>query len=282
MWRWSPRSAGTTPTSHRGGSARWHRRRPASSHRVGRWCWARSRAAVVELFAAEGARAGARMGRDFERHSTTASPWVAGCWTSRAPQARTTRVLLSLHGAHQANNAAVALTAAEAFFGRALGDDVVTEAFAEVRAAGAHRGGGPPARWWFSTGHTTPMRSRAVAEPLEDDFGVAGCRVVVLGMLAGRDPGAAVEALVRGTTGPGHLHHRAGGPDAGSRPGRWPTHVSPPGCPPRSSAIPAPPSGAPSIAAGEEDLVLVVWHRFRLPALRRVRRCGRTDLALAP
>jgi dihydrofolate synthase/folylpolyglutamate synthase len=45
-------------------------------------------------------------------------------------------VFLPLHGAHQADNAAIALAAAEAFLGRALDADVVTEAFASVTSPG--------------------------------------------------------------------------------------------------------------------------------------------------
>jgi dihydrofolate synthase / folylpolyglutamate synthase len=45
-------------------------------------------------------------------------------------------VYLPLHGAHQADNAAAALTAAEAFLGRPLSEQVVTDAFAAVRSPG--------------------------------------------------------------------------------------------------------------------------------------------------
>lgn len=45
-------------------------------------------------------------------------------------------VFLPLHGAHQGDNAAVALATAEAFLGRAIGADVVAEAFASVTSPG--------------------------------------------------------------------------------------------------------------------------------------------------
>jgi dihydrofolate synthase / folylpolyglutamate synthase len=52
------------------------------------------------------------------------------------PDARYDNVYLPLHGAHQADNAAAALTAAEAFLGRPLSEQVVTDAFATVESPG--------------------------------------------------------------------------------------------------------------------------------------------------
>jgi dihydrofolate synthase / folylpolyglutamate synthase len=52
------------------------------------------------------------------------------------PHASYDDVFLALHGAHQADNAAVALTAAESFLGRALAPELVAEAFRDVRTPG--------------------------------------------------------------------------------------------------------------------------------------------------
>ena len=52
------------------------------------------------------------------------------------PQATYRDVFLALHGAHQADNAALALTAAESFLGQAFDTDLVTDAFASVRTPG--------------------------------------------------------------------------------------------------------------------------------------------------
>jgi dihydrofolate synthase / folylpolyglutamate synthase len=52
------------------------------------------------------------------------------------PHASYDDVFLALHGAHQADNAAVALTAAETFLGRALDTELVADAFRSVRAPG--------------------------------------------------------------------------------------------------------------------------------------------------
>src|SRR5436309_8144948 len=54
----------------------------------------------------------------------------------RTPGARYDDVYLPLHGAHQGDNAAVALAAAEAFFGAPLDPEVVQGAFAGVRVPG--------------------------------------------------------------------------------------------------------------------------------------------------
>ena len=45
-------------------------------------------------------------------------------------------VFLALHGAHQADNGALALTAVESFLGRALADDLVADAFGNVETPG--------------------------------------------------------------------------------------------------------------------------------------------------
>ena len=52
------------------------------------------------------------------------------------PYATYADVFLPLHGAHQADNAAAALTAAECFLDRALGGDIVENALASVQSPG--------------------------------------------------------------------------------------------------------------------------------------------------
>ena len=54
----------------------------------------------------------------------------------RTPSGTVDDVFVPLHGEHQADNAAVALAAVEAFFDRRLDDDVVREAFAAVTVPG--------------------------------------------------------------------------------------------------------------------------------------------------
>jgi dihydrofolate synthase / folylpolyglutamate synthase len=112
----------------------------------------------------------------------------------RTPFGRHEDVFLPVHGAHQADNAAVAVAAAEAFFGRALHADVVAEAFAGLRLPGR-----------FEVLHRAPLLvldgahnadgAATVAATLADEFDVAGTRHWVLGMLGGRDLDEMLDAL---------------------------------------------------------------------------------------
>ncbi|HEY9559022.1 MAG TPA: Mur ligase family protein [Acidimicrobiales bacterium] len=105
----------------------------------------------------------------------------------RTPGASYDDVFLALHGPHQGDNAAVALAAVEAFFGRPVDPELVRQAFAAVENPGrfevvsrdpllildgAHNGDG----------------ARAAAATLDEGFAVEGARILVVGMLAGRDP----------------------------------------------------------------------------------------------
>lgn len=103
-------------------------------------------------------------------------------------------VLLGLHGAHQADNAAVAVTAVEAFFDRALTDDVVQEAFASVALPARLEVVSHQPLVVLDAAHN-PDALAAVAGTLDADFAVVGSRVVVLGMVEGRSPVQAAEAL---------------------------------------------------------------------------------------
>ena len=101
---------------------------------------------------------------------------------------------LPLHGAHQGDNAAVALAATEAFFGRPLPEEVVREAFAKVRVPGR-----------FEIVHREPLvildgahnidGAEAFAATLREEFTLTGSLVLVVGMLAGRDPLEMLEAM---------------------------------------------------------------------------------------
>ncbi len=104
----------------------------------------------------------------------------------RTPNGEYDEVFLPVHGAHQADNAALAVAAVEAFFGRALHPDVVAEAFAGLRLPGR-----------FEVLHRAPLLvldgahnadgAAAAAATLADEFAIAGTRRWVLGVLAGRD-----------------------------------------------------------------------------------------------
>jgi dihydrofolate synthase/folylpolyglutamate synthase len=104
----------------------------------------------------------------------------------RTPNGVIEELFLPVHGAHQADNAAVAVAAVEAFFGRPLAPEVAAEAFEGLRLPGR-----------FEVVHRAPLLvldgahnrdgARAAAATLADEFDVAGTRRWVLGLLGGRD-----------------------------------------------------------------------------------------------
>ncbi|HKE74564.1 MAG TPA: cyanophycin synthetase [Acidimicrobiales bacterium] len=112
----------------------------------------------------------------------------------RTPYQVLEEVFLPVHGAHQGQNAAVAVAAVEAFFGRGLDPAVVAEAFAGLRLPGRfevlHR-----APLLVLDGAHNPDGARAAAATLADEFDVAGTRRWVLGPLAGRDVDELLEAF---------------------------------------------------------------------------------------
>ena len=134
-----PTSATTTPTSS---GRRWRaspRTSPGSSKRGASWssarrgptCWRSSRpmrpgSARPAVWVA---------GRDFgcADNRVAVGGRLVTLWT---PGGRYEDVLVPLHGAHQGTNAACALAAAEAFFGRPLDPAVVDEGFGIVRVPG--------------------------------------------------------------------------------------------------------------------------------------------------
>jgi len=103
-------------------------------------------------------------------------------------------VLVSLNGPHQGVNAACALAAAEAFFGRPLDEDVVEEAFGSVKVPGRLEVVGRQPLMLIDGAHNV-AGMEALATAVIDGFTVDGPTVVVIGMLRGRDPLAMLSAL---------------------------------------------------------------------------------------
>lgn len=112
----------------------------------------------------------------------------------RTPSGTVDDVFVPLHGQHQADNAAIALAAVEAFFGRPLDGEVVTEAFGRVRVPGR-----------FEVVHREPTvvldaahnldGALACAATLQEEFTLGGTVIVVAGFLQGRDPVEMLDAL---------------------------------------------------------------------------------------
>lgn len=115
--------------------------------------------------------------------------------TVRTPFDRYEDVLVTLHGIHQGLNAATAIVCAEAFLGRALGQEVVAATFARAKMPGrmeliARR------PMIVVDGAHNPAGMRALCAALDGAFHVSGARRCVIGMLAGRDVNDMVEPLV--------------------------------------------------------------------------------------
>ena len=111
----------------------------------------------------------------------------------RTPGAAYTEVFLAVHGAHQGDNAATALTAAEAFFAAPIEHEVVEHTFASVRMPGRLEVVGHQPVILLD-GVKNPEGAAASAATLEEEFPSAA-RVVVVGLLKGRDPAEVLSAL---------------------------------------------------------------------------------------
>jgi len=160
-------------------------------------CCGEDSPAIVELVAAEARAAGAE------------AIWVRnvdfGCDANRVahggrlldlrtPGASYEELYLPLHGAHQGDNAAVALAAAEAFFGTALERDVVELAFAGIKIPGRLEVVGRHPLVVLDGAHN-PAGAAALGASLAEDFAGSGPVRLVFGCLRGRDPEAMLEAI---------------------------------------------------------------------------------------
>jgi dihydrofolate synthase/folylpolyglutamate synthase len=147
---------------------------------------------LVPIFEAEHPARLVLRGRDFDCTENLVA--VGGRAVSLVtPLARYDDVFLSLHGAHQGDNAAIAVAAAEAFFDRPLDDHVVREALGSVTVPGRFEVVGRSPLVVLDGAHN-PDGARAAAATLTD-FGFGGERLLVVGMNKGRDPIEMLEAL---------------------------------------------------------------------------------------
>jgi dihydrofolate synthase/folylpolyglutamate synthase len=103
-------------------------------------------------------------------------------------------LLVPLHGAHQSDNAATAIVTVESFFDRLLDETVVQEAFRTVTMPGRFEVVSHSPLLILDGAHN-PEGARAAALTLRDEFDVAGRRVLVFGMLGGRDVVEMLESL---------------------------------------------------------------------------------------
>lgn len=109
------------------------------------------------------------------------------------PHASYDDVFLALHGAHQADNAALALTAAESFLGRALDPDLVTEAFRAVRTPGRLEVVGHQPLVLLD-GVKNVAGARALRVALAEEFAESP-RTLVVGLMREKEPHEMLDAL---------------------------------------------------------------------------------------
>lgn len=148
---------------------------------------------LVEIFRSAGASRCWEAGSDFACESTRIAHG-GRVLNLRTPGGRYPDVFLPLHGAHQGANAACALAAAEAFFDAPLHPDVVAEGFGAVVAPGRMEVVGRAPLVVLDGAHN-PAGAAAAGATLAEDFGAIERWVVVMGLLAGRDPAEMVRAL---------------------------------------------------------------------------------------
>ena len=148
---------------------------------------------LLEIFSKRPSAGLAAVGIDFE---VTANRLAVG---GRSIDVRTTYgeytdLFVGLNGAHQGDNAAVALVAVEAFFGRALDEDLAAETFSRVAL---------PARFEVVSrrplviidGAHNPAGAAAVRSTLFDDFSTSEPPVLVVGFNTPRDPAEMLRAF---------------------------------------------------------------------------------------
>ena len=153
--------------------------------------------AVSAIFEEEaelvGARAVWRRGAEFGCSSNRLA--VGGrlidLWT---PLGRFSDVHLPLHGAHQADNAACAVAAAQAFLETTIEEDVVHDALAAVRVPGRLEVVRRHPLVVLDGAHN-PAGAATAGWALREDFGAGRRVIVVMGCLRGRDPGELLSAL---------------------------------------------------------------------------------------
>jgi dihydrofolate synthase/folylpolyglutamate synthase len=102
-------------------------------------------------------------------------------------------VYLPLHGAHQADNAALALTAAEAFVGAGLPPEVVSGAFASVTTPGRLEVVGRNPLLLLDGAHNV-AGAQALRTALREEFAPAP-RTLVVGLLREKEPHEMLQAL---------------------------------------------------------------------------------------
>ncbi|MEA2686718.1 MAG: dihydrofolate synthase / folylpolyglutamate synthase, partial [Actinomycetota bacterium] len=156
---------------------------------------------LVAIFEASAATAGAEAvwirGRDFDCASNDLAHGGRQLELV-TPGGRYPGLFLPVHGSYQGENAAMALAAAEAFFGAPLDPDVVAEALAAVRLPGRLEVVSRDPLLILDGAHNPAGAVRSTAA-IEEAFAGRGGRILVVGMLSGRDPDEMLQAFDAGS-----------------------------------------------------------------------------------
>jgi dihydrofolate synthase/folylpolyglutamate synthase len=152
---------------------------------------------LVEIFERVAGEVGAHevllLGRDFEIEANETS--IEGrSLDIRTPNGEHTDLLLPLHGRHQGHNAALAVVAAEAFFGAAQPTEVVLDGLAHATSPGRLEVVGREPLIMLDGAHNADGMA-ALGRALAEELPQMGPAVVVFGTLVGHDPAELLEAL---------------------------------------------------------------------------------------
>lgn len=112
----------------------------------------------------------------------------------RTPRGVYGELVLPLNGRHQGDNASIAVMAVEEFFDAPLSRDVVIEGFANVEMPGRFEVISRQPLVIIDGAHN-PAGADVCAQVFFDDFDPQGRRILVVGMLKSREPGAMLSAL---------------------------------------------------------------------------------------
>ncbi len=146
---------------------------------------------LVQIFRDEGGASILVRGDDFDVADNSLA--IGGrALDLRTPTTIYSDVFLPLHGAHQGDNASVALAAVETFFASPLAEDVVHEGFANVVMPGRFEVLGVQPLAIIDGAHNPPGAD-VCAEVFFGDFHPEGRRILVVGTL--REPGEMLAAL---------------------------------------------------------------------------------------
>jgi dihydrofolate synthase/folylpolyglutamate synthase len=146
---------------------------------------------LIEIFRREGGASMLVRGEDFETVDNSLA--IGGrALDLRTPTTIYSDVFLPLHGAHQGDNAALALAAVETFFAAPLAEDVVHEGFANVEMPGRFEVLGVQPLAIIDGAHNPPGAD-VCADVFFGDFHPEGRRILVVGTL--REPSGILAAL---------------------------------------------------------------------------------------